>query len=164
MRRSSSVAKATERLFLPLLRQLIPELVDMELPLEGVFHNCAIVSVKKRYPGAVRKVFDSLWGFGQMMYTKMLIAVDETVDVHDLSVVMWKVFNNIDGRRDLVLSDGPLDVLDHASPRELFGTRIGIDATKKGPADGHDRPWPDDIVMSPEVKNRIDEIWDSLGL
>lgn len=158
------MAKATERLFLPLLRQLIPELVDMELPLEGVFHNCAIVSVKKRYPGAVRKVFDSLWGFGQMMYTKMLIAVDETVDVHDLSVVMWKVFNNIDGRRDLVLSDGPLDVLDHASPRELFGTRIGIDATKKGSADGHHRPWPDDIVMSPEVKNRIDEIWDSLGL
>jgi 4-hydroxy-3-polyprenylbenzoate decarboxylase len=158
------MAKATERLFLPLLQLLLPEIVDMELPLEGVFHNCAIVSITKRYPGQVHKVLHSIWGLGQMMYTKMIIVVDENVDVHDLSKVMWKVFNNIDGRRDIILSDGPLDALDHASPRPLFGTRVGIDATKKGPMDGHDRLWPDDIVMDQDVKDRIDSIWDSLGL
>ncbi len=158
------MAKATERLFLPLLRQLIPEIVDMELPLEGVFHNCAIVSIHKRYPGQVRKVLHSIWGLGQMMYTKMIIIVDSSVDVHDLSTVMWKVFNNIDGKRDLIFSDGPLDALDHASPTPLYGTRIGIDATKKGPMDGHTRPWPDDITMSEDVRERVDAIWEDLGL
>ena len=91
----------TERLFLPLLKKMIPEIVDMNLPLEGVFHNCAIVSIEKRYPGQVHKVFNALWGLGQMMYTKMIVAVDAEVDVHDLSAVAWKVFNNIDARRDL---------------------------------------------------------------
>ena len=158
------MAKATERLFLPLLQLVIPEILDLELPLSGVFHNCAIVSVKKRYPGQVQKVMNSLWGMGQMMYTKMIIVVDAEVDVHDLQTVMWKVFNNIDGRRDIVLNDGPLDALDHASPRPLYGTRVGIDATKKTPSDGHTRPWPDDIVMSTEVVKRIDELWSELGL
>ncbi len=158
------MAKATERLFLPILQLVIPDIIDMELPLSGVFHNCAIVSIRKRYPGQVRKVLSSLWGLGQMMYTKMIIVVDHTVDVHDLATVAWKVFNNIDASRDLVLSEGPLDALDHASPRPLYGTRLGIDATKKNEMDGHMRTWPDDIVMSEEVKERIDQIWDSLGL
>ncbi|MGE4584887.1 MAG: menaquinone biosynthesis decarboxylase [Sphaerochaeta sp.] len=158
------MAKATERLFLPLLQLVIPEIIDLELPLSGVFHNCAIVSIHKRYPGQVQKVLASLWGMGQMMYTKMIIVVDDTVDVHDLETVAWKVFNNIDGRRDITFSDGPLDALDHASPRKLFGTRLGIDATKKGALDGHTRPWPDDIVMDQAVKEKVDAIWDSLGL
>lgn len=158
------MAKATERLFLPILQLVVPEIIDMELPLSGVFHNCAIVSIRKRYPGQVQKVLNSLWGLGQMMYTKMIVVVDHTVDVHDLETVAWKVFNNIDARRDLILSDGPLDALDHASPRALFGTRLGIDATKKGTMDGHERLWPDDIVMDTSVKQRIDEIWDSLGI
>jgi 4-hydroxy-3-polyprenylbenzoate decarboxylase len=158
------MAKATERLFLPLLQLVIPEILDLELPLSGVFHNCAIVSIKKRYPAQVKKVMYALWGLGQMMYTKMIIVVDESVDVHDLSTVMWKVFNNIDGKRDIVFSEGPLDALDHASPLPLQGTRLGIDATKKTPLDGHTRPWPDDIVMDETVVTHIDEIWDSLGI
>ena len=158
------MAKATERLFLPLLQLVIPEIVDLELPLSGVFHNCAIVSIKKRFPGQVKKVMYALWGLGQMMYTKMIIVVDATVDVHDLSTVMWKVFNNIDGKRDVVFSEGPLDALDHASPLPLQGTRLGIDATKKTPLDGHTRPWPDDIVMDSGVVSRIDAIWDQLGI
>jgi 4-hydroxy-3-polyprenylbenzoate decarboxylase len=143
---------------------MLPEIRDMELPLEGVFHNCAIISIEKRYPGHVHKIMQSLWGLGQMMYTKMIIVVDAHVDVHDLSQVMWRVFNNIDGRRDIILSDGPLDALDHASPQALFGTRVGIDATKKTPADGHTRPWPDEITMDADVVSRIDELWDQLGL
>lgn len=158
------MAKATERLFLPILKILIPAIVDIELPLEGVFHNCAIISTKKQYPGQVQTLFHSIWGFGQMMYTKMIIVVDEHVDVHDLSVVMWKVFNNVDGKRDIVFSEGPLDALDHASPKPLFGTRVGIDATKKGPLDGHHRPWPDELTMSPEVSARIDSLWEKLGI
>ena len=158
------MAKATERLFLPLLQLVIPEILDLELPLSGVFHNCAIVSIRKRYPGQVQKVMHALWGMGQMMYTKMIIVLDAEVDVHDLQTVMWKVFNNIDGRRDIILSDGPLDALDHASSQALFGTRVGIDATKKTPSDGHMRPWPDDIVMDSEVVKRVDELWSELGL
>lgn len=158
------LAKATERLFLPLLKKMIPEIVDMNLPLEGVFHNCAIVSIEKRYPGQVHKVLSALWGLGQMMYTKMIVVVDAEVDVRDLSTVAWKVFNNIDARRDLILSDGPLDALDHASPRPRFGTRLGVDATKKGPLDGHTREWPEDIVMSPEIRERVSERWKEFGL
>ncbi len=158
------IAKATERLFLPLLKKMIPEIVDMNLPLEGVFHNCAIVSVEKRYSGQVHKVLNALWGLGQMMYTKMIVVVDSEIDVRDLSAVAWKVFNNIDARRDLILSDGPLDALDHASPRPRFGSRLGIDATKKGPMDGHMREWPDDIAMSDDVKARVDGRWKEFGL
>jgi 4-hydroxy-3-polyprenylbenzoate decarboxylase len=158
------MAKATERLFLPLLKKLLPELVDLNLPLEGVFHNCAIVSIRKRYPGQVHKTLNALWGLGQMMYTKMVIVVDAEVDVQDLSKVMWKVFNNIDARRDLIISDGPLDALDHASPRARFGSRLGIDATRKGPLDGHEREWPEDIAMSAEVKAGVSARWREFGL
>ena len=127
------MAKATERIFLPLLKKMSPEIIDLNLPLEGVFHNCAIISIRKRYAGQVHKVLYSLWGLGQMQYTKMIIVVDYDVDVQNLSVVMWKVFNNIDARRDLILSDGPLDALDHASPRSRFGTRIGMMLHGKAP-------------------------------
>jgi len=158
------MAKATERLFLPLLRLLVPELIDLNMPLEGVFHNCAIISIEKRYPGQVHKVLNALWGMGQMMYTKMIIVVDHDIDVQNLSTVMWKVFNNIDAKRDLILSDGPLDALDHASPRARFGTRLGIDATRKGPMDGHEREWPADIEMTGEIKERVSKRWKEFGL
>ncbi len=157
------MAKATERIFLPLLKRMAPEIRDMNLPLEGVFHNCAIISIEKRYPGQVHKVLNMLWGLGQMMYTKMIIVVDADVDVQNLSTVMWKVFNNIDAQRDLIFSQGPLDTLDHASPRSRFGTRLGVDATRKGPLDGHEREWPNDIVMSDEIKQRVDERWKEFG-
>ncbi len=158
------IAKATERLFLPLLKRMIPEIIDMNLPLEGVFHNCAVISIAKRYPGQVHKVLNAIWGLGQMMYTKMIIVVDHDVDVQNISKVMWKVFNNIDASRDLILSPGPLDALDHASPQPRFGTRLGVDATKKGPMDNHHREWPEDIVMNSQVKTKIDELWKELGL
>ncbi len=158
------MAKATERLFLPLLKQIVPEIRDLNLPLEGVFHNCAIISIEKRFPGHVHKVLNALWGMGQMMYTKMIIVVDHDVDVQNVSTVMWKVFNNIDARRDLILSDGPLDALDHASPRERFGTRMGIDATRKGKLDNHGREWPEDIVMSEEVRKQVSRRWKEFGL
>ena len=109
------MGKATERIFLPLLKMINPEIVDINFPLEGVFHSCVIVSIKKKFPGHARKIMNALWGMGQMMYTKMIIIVDEDVDPQDVSTVAWKAFNNIDAKRDLVISEGPLDALDHAA-------------------------------------------------
>jgi 4-hydroxy-3-polyprenylbenzoate decarboxylase len=158
------LGKATERLFLPLLRLTLPEVVDMDLPKEGGFHNCVLVSVKKRYPMQARKVMHSLWGTGQMQFCKCIVVVDGEVDVHDYAQVAWRVFNNVDWKRDVTVVDGPLDVLDHSSPRPLWGGKIGIDATVKWPEEGHQREWPADVEMSAEVKARIDELWPSLGL
>ena len=158
------LGKATERLFLPLLRFTLPELVDLDLPKEGGFHNCALVSVKKRYPLHARKVMHSLWGAGQMQFSKCIVVVDAGVDVHDYAQVAWRVFNNVDWKRDVVVTEGPLDVLDHSAPQPLWGAKIGIDATKKGPDEGHSREWPADVEMSADVKARIDELWPSLGL
>ncbi len=157
------LGKATERIFLPLLKLQMPEIVDMNLPLEGVFHNCVIVSIRKRYPGHARKVMHAMWGMGQMMFTKMIIVVDENVNPHDLSTVAWKVFNNIDAKRDVVIVDGPLDALDHASPLRHYGHKMGIDATKKWVEEGHGREWPDDIEMAPEVKELVDRRWKEYG-
>ncbi|NTW73033.1 MAG: menaquinone biosynthesis decarboxylase, partial [Eubacteriaceae bacterium] len=157
------MAKATERIFLPLIKMLIPEIVDMNLPLEGVFHNCAIVSIKKSFPKHAFKVMNSLWGLGQMMYTKMIIVVDENVDVQNVSTVMWKVFNNIDAKRDLLISEGPLDALDHSSNTAFYGNRLGVDATKKIKSEGYDREWPDDIEMSEKIKKLVDKRWSRYG-
>ncbi|MDC7226483.1 MAG: menaquinone biosynthesis decarboxylase [Spirochaetales bacterium] len=158
------LAKLTERTFLPLLKMINPEIIDINLPLEGVFHNCVIVSIEKKFPGHAKKVMNALWGTGQMMYTKMIIVVDKNVNVQDLSTVMWKVFNNIDAKRDLLISEGPLDALDHASPLPHYGSRLGIDATKKWPEEGHNREWPNDIEMSDEIKNKVTERWSEYGL
>ncbi|MFD3158342.1 menaquinone biosynthesis decarboxylase [Haloimpatiens sp. FM7330] len=158
------LGKATERIFLPLLKIQCPEIVDMNFPLEGVFHNCVIVSIKKAYPKHAHKVMNALWGMGQMMYTKMIIVVDEKVNPHDLSTVAWKVFNNIDAKRDLVISEGPLDALDHASNTAFYGHRLGIDATKKWESEGHTRPWPDDIEMTEEIKRLVDTRWNEYGI
>ena len=158
------MAKATERLFLPLLRQLSPEIVDLSMPLEGVFHNCVLVSIRKRFPGQARKVMNFIWGMGQMMYTKLIVVVDEDVDVQNPSMVAWKAFNNIDAGRDLVLSQGPLDALDHSSPTPRYGTRLGVDATRKLPEEGHQREWPESLRMDPEVKRLVEERWGLYGI
>jgi 4-hydroxy-3-polyprenylbenzoate decarboxylase len=158
------LGKATERLFLPLLRITLPELVDMDLPKEGGFHNCALVSMNKRYPLHARKVMHALWGAGQMQFCKCIVVLDGDVDVHDYAQVAWRVFNNVDWQRDVLAVDGPLDVLDHSSPQPLWGAKIGIDATTKGADEGHDREWPPDVEMSADVKARVDELWPLLGL
>lgn len=158
------LAKATERIFLPLLKLMHPEIVDINFPLEGVFHNCVIVSINKSYPGHAKKIMNSLWGMGQMMYTKLIVVVDRDISPQDLSTVAWKVFNNIDGRRDVVFMDGPLDALDHSSDFPHYGCRMGIDATKKWPSEGHMREWPDDIDMDEAIKKLVDEKWDSYGI
>lgn len=158
------MAKATERIFLPIIRMILPEIVDMCLPLEGVFHNCAIISIKKSYPKHAFKVMNALWGLSQMMYTKMLIIVDGDIDVQNMSTVMWKVFNNIDAKRDLLISEGPLDALDHSSETAFYGYRLGIDATKKTKLDGHTRAWPDDITMSQDIIDMVKEKWSEYGI
>ncbi|KXG78058.1 3-octaprenyl-4-hydroxybenzoate carboxy-lyase [Fervidicola ferrireducens] len=157
------LGKATERIFLPFLKILCPEIVDINFPLEGVFHNCVIVSIKKRFPGHAKKVMHALWGIGQMMYTKIIVVVDENVDPKDLSTVAWKVFNNVDPKRDVVIVDGPLDALDHASPMKHYGSKMGIDATKKWKEEGHEREWPDEITMDPKIKELVDRRWKEYG-
>ena len=158
------LAKATERIFLPFLQMQIPEIIDINLPLEGVFHNCAMISIKKTYPQQAKKVMHAIWGMGQMMFTKMIIIVDSHVNVQDTNEVWWRVFNNIDARRDIVMVDGPLDVLDHSSPMPNWGTKVGIDATKSWPSEGQTREWPDEIVMSQDIKDLVDQKWKDLGL
>jgi len=158
------LAKATERIFLPVLQMNLPEIIDLNLPLEGVFHNCAVVSIKKAYPQQAKKVMHAIWGMGQMMFTKMVIVVDEHVNVQDMNEVWWRVYNNIDARRDIVMVDGPLDVLDHSSPMPNWGTKVGIDATKAWASEGYTREWPDEIEMSAEIKELVDKKWKVLGL
>jgi 4-hydroxy-3-polyprenylbenzoate decarboxylase len=158
------LGKATERLFLPLLRVTLPEIVDMNLPVHGVFHNLAIISIKKEYPAQARKVMHALWGLGQMMFTKTLIVVDHDVNVHDLSEVTWVVGNHIDPKRDMIFVEGPVDVLDHAAPILGYGSKVGIDATRKWRAEGFERGWPHAIVMDRETQKYIDSIWAKLGL
>ena len=158
------LGKATERIFLPLMRMQLSEVVDMNMPPEGVFHNCVIVSINKRYPGQAKKVMCALWGMGLMMLAKMIIVVDAEVNVQNVSEVMWRVFNNTDPRRDVLMVDGPLDALDHSSPLPHYGSKMGIDATTKWPEEGHTRQWPDDIVMNEDIKELVNRKWQSYGL
>jgi 4-hydroxy-3-polyprenylbenzoate decarboxylase len=158
------MGKATERLFLPLMQLFQGEIVDVNMPAEGVFHNLIVVSIKKRFPGHPFKVVYGLWGLGLMMLTKCIVVVDHDVDVHDLSQVAWRVLGNVDWRRDTVIVDGPVDQLDHSAVRDSFGGKIGIDATAKGAQDGHERGWPPEIEMSAEIKALVDEKWTQYGL
>jgi len=155
---------ATERIFLPLLQLISPEIVDMHMPAEGVFHNLVIVAIRKRFPGHARKVMYGLWGTGQMMFARNIVVLDEDVDVHNLSEVAWRVTANVDARRDLVIADGPVDVLDHASPLPAYGGKLGIDATRKGPDEGYMREWPPDITMSSEIVSKVDRRWAEYGI
>jgi 4-hydroxy-3-polyprenylbenzoate decarboxylase len=157
------IAKATERIFLPLIQKQFPEIVDINLPMEGVFHNIAIVSIDKRYPGHARRVMYALWGMGQMSFTKMIVVVDKEVDVQNPGEVVWKIGNNVDPKRDVVIVEGPLDVLEHASDIPAYGGKMGIDATKKWRSEGFLREWPDEIVMSEEIKKLVEKRWKEYG-
>ena len=158
------MGKVTERVFLPVIRTVLPEVVDINMPAEGVFHNLVILSIKKEYRGHARKAVYGLWGLGLMSLAKSIVVVDHFVNVHDLSEVTWRVTNNIDPAQDVFFASGPVDDLDHASPTPKFGSKMGIDATAKGPMEGRQREWPPDIVMSPEVKALVDSKWGQYGI
>ncbi len=158
------LALASERIFLPLLKMQMSEVVDMHMPMEGVFHNCVFISIKKSYPGHARKIMNAVWGMGQMMFSKFIVVVDKDVNVQNLSEVLWKVFNNADPKRDTMIVEGPLDVLDHSAPLPLFGSKMGIDATKKWIGEGHLREWPEDIKMSQAIIDLVDKKWSEYGL
>jgi 4-hydroxy-3-polyprenylbenzoate decarboxylase len=157
------MGKATERIFLPLMRLDFPEIRDINLPMEGVFHNFAIISIKKSYPGHARKIINGLWGKGQMMFAKLLIVVDDDVDVQDVSYTAWRVLNNVDWKRDTVFADGPLDALDHAANWPRYGSKMGIDATRKTREEGMMRDWPDEIFMSEEIRKLVNSRWKEYG-
>ena len=158
------MGKAIERVFLPLMRLQLPEVVDMCMPAEGIFHNLMLVSIRKSYPLHARKVMSAIWGLGQAMFTKCIVVVDEDVDVQNPSEVAWKALNNIDPERDIQFTMGPIDQLDHSSRMPNYGSKMGIDATKKWPEEGFTRPWPDVIEMDTDVKKRVDAIWKQLGI
>ena len=157
------MGKAVERIFLPLMRLTIPELVDINLPIEGVFHNLMIVSIRKSYPGQARKVMNAIWSLGQAMFTKCIIVVDEDVNVQDVADVTLKVLNNIDPERDIQFTMGPVDSLDHASRLANYGSKMGIDATRKWSTEGFGRPWPDEIVMDAKTRAQVDGKWKALA-
>lgn len=149
------LGKATEKIFLPILQMMLPEISDMNFPAEGIFNNFCVVSIKKQYPGHARKVAHALWGLGQMMFTKVLLVVEENVNVHNLSEAAWTAFNHIDPQRDVFFVEGPVDTLNYASPILNFGSKMGIDATRKWKEEGFARDWPGEIVMTPEVKAQV---------
>jgi 4-hydroxy-3-polyprenylbenzoate decarboxylase len=157
------LGKATERIFLPLLQTIIPDIVDYNLPLFGCFHNCAFVKIRKEYPYQARRVMSSIWGAGQMCFTKMIVVVDADVNVHDENEVLFHMLANCDPRRDCVIIDGPLDILDHASPACGLGSKIGWDATRKWPSEGAVRSWPDELAMSPEIRDKVTRRWKEYG-
>jgi 4-hydroxy-3-polyprenylbenzoate decarboxylase len=157
------MGKAVERIFLPLMKLTIPELVDINLPIEGVFHNLMIVSIRKSYPGQARKVMNAIWSLGQAMFTKCVIVVDEDVDVQDIADVTLKALNHIDPERDIQFMLGPVDSLDHASRLPNYGSKMGIDATRKWASEGFTRPWPDEIVMDAKTKALVDGKWRALA-
>lgn len=157
------MGKATERMFLPFIKMQLPEIVDVNLPLEGVFHNCALISIKKAYPMHARKIMNAIWGLGQMMFTKFIFIYDEEVDVQNTSEAAWKAFNNVDPARDIMIAEGPLDVLDHSAPRPIYGAKMGVDATKKWPEEGYQREWPPEIHMSEEIKTLVEKRWKEYG-
>jgi 4-hydroxy-3-polyprenylbenzoate decarboxylase len=157
------LGKATERIFLPAVRMTVPEIVDYDLPVAGAFHNCVIVSVRKQFPGHAKKVMHALWGLGMLSLSKTVVVVDEFVDVHDYEQVFFHVCANTDPRRDVLLSEGPLDQLDHAASMYCYGGKLGIDATHKWTSEGA-REWPERIVMTDEVRDLVDRRWDEYGI
>lgn len=158
------MAKAIERIFLPLIRQQFPEIIDMNLPVEGVFTNCVLVSIKKSYPQQAKKVMHLLWGFGQLMFEKMVLVFDHDVNLQDPREVAWRAFNNVDPKRDMVLTEGPLDELDISASQDLYGSKVGVDCTRKWPEEGMQRPWPDDIKMDPRIQDQVSRRWHEFGL
>jgi 4-hydroxy-3-polyprenylbenzoate decarboxylase len=153
---------AIERTTLPLLKRQMPEVTDMHMPAEGVFHNLMILAIDKQYPGHARKVMHSIWGMGQAMFTKVVIVVDSDVNVQDMSEVAWRVLANIDPGRDLELARGPADALEHASQYFAYGGKVGIDATRKWKGEGFDRDWPEVITMPGDVRAKMGALWEKL--
>jgi 4-hydroxy-3-polyprenylbenzoate decarboxylase len=158
------MGKAIERIFLPLMRLQLPEVRDIAMPAEGVFHNLMLVSMRKSYPGHARKVMHAIWGMGQAMFSKCIVVVDEDVDVQNAREVAWKALNNIDPQRDIEFVMGPVDSLDHASRMPNYGSKMGIDATRKWAGEGFTRPWPDVVRMDSDVVRRVDQLWKRAGL
>jgi 4-hydroxy-3-polyprenylbenzoate decarboxylase len=154
---------AVERIFLPLIRKQLPEIIDMHMPFEGIFHNLVLVTIRKRYPGHARKIMSAIWGLGQAMFSKCIIVLDEGTDLTRYGEVVCKTLNHIDPERDIQFVLGPVDSLDHASRLPDFGSKMGIDATRKWPEEGFQRDWPDEILMSEEIKSRVDELWPKLN-
>jgi 4-hydroxy-3-polyprenylbenzoate decarboxylase len=158
------MGKAIERIFLPLMRMQLPEVRDICMPAEGVFHNLILVSIRKSYPGHARKVMHAIWGLGQAMFSKCIVVVDEDVNVQDVRETAWKALNNIDPQRDIEFVMGPVDSLDHASRLPNYGSKMGVDATRKWQAEGFTRPWPKVIRMDEAVQKRVDQLWKRAGL
>ena len=158
------MAAAIERLFLPLMKKQLPEIVDFHMPFEGIFHNLVLVSIDKQYPGHARKVMHALWGLGQAMVSKVIVVMDRDVNVRDYSQVTWKVLNHIDPQRDIEFVLGPVETLDHASRLPKYGSKMGVDATRKWPEEGFTRPWPDEIVMDQPTRHLVDRRWKEYGL
>jgi 4-hydroxy-3-polyprenylbenzoate decarboxylase len=158
------MGKAIERIFLPLMRLQLPEVRDICMPAEGIFHNMIFVAIRKSYPGHARKVMHAIWGLGQAMFSKCIVVVDEDVDVQNVSEVAWKALNNIDPERDIQFVLGPVDSLDHASRLPNYGSKMGVDATRKWPGEGFTRPWPGVIKMPEDVRKRVNEMWTRAGL
>ena len=155
---------AIERIFLPVMKMQYPEIVDIAMPAEGIFHNLMIVAIRKSYPGQARKIMNAIWSLGQAMFTKVLVVVDHDVNVKSFREVVWKALCAIDPERDVQMMLGPVDTLDHAARIQDFGSKMGIDATRKWASEGFTRPWPDEIVMDRTTKAKIDALWGSLGL
>ena len=158
------LGKATERLFLPLLKMIFPEVVDMNLPVEGAFHNLVLISIKKQYPFHARRIAHGLWGSGQMSFSKVICVVDDDVDVQNVGEVAWRLLANLDPKRDISFVDGPIDQLDHGADQALFGGKVSIDGTRKWKEEGYSREWPEVARMSPEIEAKVDAIWGELGI
>lgn len=158
------MGEAIEALFTPIMKRQLPEVVDMHMPVEGVFHNLMLISIRKGYPGHARKVMHSIWGLGQAMFTKLIVVVDDDVDIRNYSELAWRALNNVDYARDVEIVKGPVDDLDHSSQLHRYGGKMGIDATRKWKSEGFVREWPEVIRMSADVKKRVDEMWGKLGI
>ena len=155
---------AIERIFLPLMKMQYPEIVDVAMPAEGIVHNLMIVAIRKSYPGHARKIMNAIWSLGQAMFTKVLVVVDHDVDIHNFSEVTWKALCALDPERDVQFTLGPVDTLDHAARMQDFGSKMGIDATRKWAAEGFTRPWPDELLTDGETRKKVDALWKSLGI
>ncbi len=160
------MGKATERIFRPLIKMMIPEIVDYDLPEAGVFHNCCIVSIDKRFPKHAQKVMNAVWGAGLLSLSKLIVVVDADCDVHDYAEVAWRAFGNVDYAHDLITTIGPVDHLDHASYEQFWGGKVGVDATRKLPTEGYRREggWPEEIVMDEAVRAQVTRRWKEYGL
>jgi 4-hydroxy-3-polyprenylbenzoate decarboxylase len=158
------IGHAIERIFLPVMKMQYPEIVDVAMPAEGIFHNLIIVAIRKSYPGHARKIMNAIWSLGQAMFTKVIVVVDHDVDIQNFSEVVWKSLCALDPERDIQFVMGPVDSLDHAARIQDFGSKMGIDATRKWPTEGFMRPWPDEIVMDAKTQEQVDALWDSFGL